>query len=519
MHNGQDSFSLSINFSMSDIEPAALALNSLNDSSILLNFGTLGADRLFPSNANLIFSGAGNDIIDDNISGGGKRLYSGSGDDQLIVGTSGERLFGGSGDDELNATDGSNNRLFGGEGNDILFAGSNDLLFAGEGNDILFAGSGGSFLLGGEGIDQFWIAQAAIPESLNTVADFQVRIDKIGVGLTEEVKQFSDLTLEENSQGTLIKLGEEQLALLLEVDANELSAADFILEGGDDITPPSITVALLNDTGSSNSDGLTSDPSVNGSVADVSTITSLRAGFNQTAEADFVEVVGDLQPDGSFSFDQAQIETINGEALTEGSQTLKLIATDSAGNISEVEELNFTLDTTVPAIAVELSNDTGADSSDSITSDPSVSGTVTDASTITSFRAGFNETAEANFVEVVGDLQPDGSFSFDQAQIETINGGALTEGSQTLKLIATDSAGNISAVEELNFSLDTTGPTVTTAPFGMLDETFSSVTVSFSEAVTENGFALASYSLLDSNNNPIAITSVESVSEDTARLN
>ena len=70
-----------------------------------------------------------------------------------------------------------------------------------------------------------------------------------------------------------------------------------------DTTPPSVTVVLVNDTGQSNTDHATSDPTVAGQATDTGTgITSFRAGFDLTSEVDFVEVSGDLAADGSFTF-------------------------------------------------------------------------------------------------------------------------------------------------------------------------------------------------------------------------
>ncbi len=116
-------------------------------------------------------------------------------------------------------------------------------------------------------------------------------------------------------------------------------------------------------------------------------------------------------------------------------------------------------DTTPPTIAAQLANDTGASSTDKITSDPTVKGSLTESGTVTRFTAGLDSTQPANFTNVLSNLQSDKTFTLTSATLMQINGGmALADGARTLHLQAQDNSNNASAVFDLTFTLDTTPP-------------------------------------------------------------
>ena len=204
-----------------------------------LNFGTIGDDRLNLDELNtnqISFTGAGNDLIDAVAvnSPQSDRLYAGGDDDELLAGTN-DRLFGGTGNDILDARNGNGgNRLFGGDGNDTLFARKTDLLFGGDGNDILFAGEDKSVLSGGEGSDQFWLTQAALPTNSNTILDFEVDTDDefIGIGgltINGQPVEFSDLSITSGTQGVEVaipELSETPLAIVLGVTQEQLNNSE-----------------------------------------------------------------------------------------------------------------------------------------------------------------------------------------------------------------------------------------------------------------------------------------------------
>jgi len=137
----------------------------------------------------------------------------------------------------------------------------------------------------------------------------------------------------------------------------------------------------LNDTGVNDSDGITSDATITGTVTDSSEIISLTAGLPSGETA-----VGPNK-DGSF--------TLVPGALGDGDHSLTLSALDAAGNVTQVS-ISFTLDTTAPTITASLANDTGVDEADTTTSDPAITGTVTNISQIIALRAGFGDTSSVD---------------------------------------------------------------------------------------------------------------------------
>ena len=217
-----------------------------------------------------------------------------------------------------------------------------------------------------------------------------------------------------------------------------------------DTTPPEIKVVLVNDTGSSAGDFITSDPTIIGIVNDESEIASLSAGFNDS----LADITSALQSDGSFNLSEEILQEINSDnPLADGEYTLYLVATDIAGNESTTA-VNFTLDTTESLLSASLITDTGSNSNDGLTNNPTVSGNVTDANEITSLSASLGDVD----VNITNLLQADGSFTVDEDALTTINeGNQLADGEYTLNLVATDAAGNKS-VSKVSFTLDTTAP-------------------------------------------------------------
>ena len=157
------------------------------------DFGTIEGDVIEVSGSNqLVFAGAGNDLIDAAIaSEGDNRIYAGSGDDTMVLG-------------------------------------SDDVFFGDEGADKFYTTTGGeNMMTGGEGADQFWIAVAEIPEEANTITDFMNGEDVIGiVGLGIS---FDDLDITQDGDNALIAYNGYDLAMVLGTDANSLSPDNIVI--------------------------------------------------------------------------------------------------------------------------------------------------------------------------------------------------------------------------------------------------------------------------------------------------
>jgi 3-phytase len=204
--------------------------------------GTTGADNLiagvtpgFDGSNDSVFAGAGNDSVDVPIGGvnaGNNRIDTGSGADTIFVGN-GDRVFGQAGDDIFEAGDASGYRVAGGAGNDTLFLGANGSALGGDGNDKFFVGSGGNnFLSGGAGADQFWIANAEIAASSNTIVDFQIGTDVIGIqGAKNLGISAISLTLSQVGADTSINFGGQTLVVLTGIQSSSLNlenASQFV---------------------------------------------------------------------------------------------------------------------------------------------------------------------------------------------------------------------------------------------------------------------------------------------------
>lgn len=147
--------------------------------------------------------------------------------DEIEIAGTNQLVFAGDGDDLVDALTGSgDNRIYGGSGNDVIILGESDRIITEAGDDRIFATSGGDNLItGGAGADQFWIASASIPASTNSIDDFTLGEDVIGIaGLGVG---FDDVSLVQQEDNTLVSAGDNDLAVLLGVDSTSFSADNF----------------------------------------------------------------------------------------------------------------------------------------------------------------------------------------------------------------------------------------------------------------------------------------------------
>jgi hypothetical protein len=176
-----------------------------------------------------------------------------------------------------------------------------------------------------------------------------------------------------------------------------------------DTTIATPTVALDNDNGSSNSDGLTNDASL-----------SLSA------------TAGDVSR--TFAVDGAAASPTYTPPTTDGSHTVVVTDTDTAGNTANTS-LTFTLDKTLATPTVALTTDTGSSNSDRISSDV---GSLTTSATA----ADVSRT-----------------FALDGGAATASYTAPTTDGSHTVVVTDTDTAGN-TANASLTFTRDTSAPTL-----------------------------------------------------------
>ena len=150
------------------------------------------------------------------------KLVAGSGgEDLFIAGDNFEgdnnSLFAGAGNDEIDLAFGvGNNRVDAGSGDDTIYLSQNDRALGGAGDDKFFVGSGGNNILsGGAGADRFWIVTGEIPEAANTIVDFEIGSDAIGI-LGSEGLGISSSTLEltEMDGNTEVAFGGNTLAMV-----------------------------------------------------------------------------------------------------------------------------------------------------------------------------------------------------------------------------------------------------------------------------------------------------------------
>jgi hypothetical protein len=202
-----------------------------------------------------------------------------------------------------------------------------------------------------------------------------------------------------------------------------------------DKTAPHIAVGLLNDTGSSNRDRITHNPSIEGTIKDNSTIRGVHA---QLDNGTFYSITAELNPRGKFVLDRSDIQRINGgHQLTDGQHTIKITAADIFGN-KTTSTLNFTLDTTAPTkatIALDIASDSG---------------------TIGDYRTNNNlvtltGTAEANSQlkisqhnSITGYSSPIKTITTDANGNYKLSGVKLAQGMNTFSIKSTDLAGNTS---------------------------------------------------------------------------
>ncbi len=166
-----------------------------------------GDDTLAGSvNDDILYGEVGNDLLRGDLNtpqAGGNA----GGDDFLFGGLDNDRLFGQGGNDQL-AGDKGDDRLFGDAG-----------------SDLLVGGLGFDTLTGGEGQDTFALSSQAEDD---TITDFQVETDLVGLAGVSEVTGIGDLDIDQSGTNTVISAFGQKLAVLAGVQATTLDSSSFL---------------------------------------------------------------------------------------------------------------------------------------------------------------------------------------------------------------------------------------------------------------------------------------------------
>ena len=174
-------------------------------------------------------------------------IYGRGGNDRVAGGLGDDLLFGNAGADVLlgdrnrilpSGKNGGNDLIYGGQGNDRLDGkGGDDTLYGEAGNDYILGNGGDDTISGGAGNDT--LVGDDLYESIGKdtfilgdrgekiILDFVVEDDIIAL---PEAISFGQLNITQDRQDTLIDYESEILAVLRDVDADEVVESSFVLD-------------------------------------------------------------------------------------------------------------------------------------------------------------------------------------------------------------------------------------------------------------------------------------------------
>jgi hypothetical protein len=116
---------------------------------------------------------------------------------------------------------------------------------------------------------------------------------------------------------------------------------------------PGIFAALVDDTGASLWDNITSDPTIAGGLVNTNLVRFFQAQFD-TTNGGYFDVSSDLAARGSFWFTSNRLAEINAGPLADGPHTLYLRTLGTQTNVNATFALSFLLDTAAPPITLTL---------------------------------------------------------------------------------------------------------------------------------------------------------------------
>jgi cyclophilin family peptidyl-prolyl cis-trans isomerase len=197
---------------------------------------------------------------------------------------------------------------------------------------------------------------------------------------------------------------------------------------------------------------------------------ALPAAFDSGTQGDLitnqltVSITGNAEPGATVSIVGTGLSavangtgnyTLTNIALIEGNNLLTVRSTDSAGNSAQTD-ITIVRDSQGPSAVVGLSNDTagpGGTNIDGLSSDPTITGTFTDSTSISSIRVGLDTMAVDQYLELIGQLTSGGALTVTPAILNQLAGGTLAQGPHLTKFIVRDVAGN-QTNRDLAFAFD-----------------------------------------------------------------
>ncbi|MEM8913274.1 MAG: dockerin type I domain-containing protein, partial [Planctomycetota bacterium] len=188
-----------------------------------------------------------------------------------------------------------------------------------------------------------------------------------------------------------------------------------------------------------NDDRITSNPTVIGTIADLSQIARLSVSLNSDDEADLVDVT-DLVADGTFTLDAAAFNVIAGQPIADGEQIVRVVAEDVFGNTSFTTTMFFELDQTGPGLTVNVPG-----AQEILTAESLIEGTVDagDPSIQLTYRFAGGPEQEILFIN-------EGAFA------EVLDFRGVENGPTQLIITAQDAVGNLDeTVIDVNIQLET----------------------------------------------------------------
>ncbi|MBO9403261.1 DUF6851 domain-containing protein [Shimia sp. R9_3] len=501
------------------------SLRIANDSDVEL---TDESERLFTEDeeANVIAAGDGDDVVIS--AGGGDILDGDAGSDELI---------GGEGDDVL----------IGGKGNDITTGGAGADIFAFDASD---APEGGGFnaefikdfetgvdkveISGYDSLSFDTLVWTTTPSGIALVLPNSRFITFEGISSESELAE-SDFSFP--TEGRNVAFAQSAPQILTDDDDSYISDGDFAdrVQGrdGDDVivTADGDDLLLGGDAsdvliGGSGSDTLVggqgNDDLTGGAGEDTFRFEGADDPTNSGFVADFVK-------DYQSGIDTIEIRNVPGilqfsdlsfvnlpSGLGANLGGSRFIVFEGLSNQSELDPNDFVfIDDTAPDLTIALATDSGNDNGDGLTNDPTVVGTAIDNVYLASLELSFDGVS---FQDITDQLAEDGSFQLDEALLATLNGESLEDGTLNLTVRATDGAGQ-STDRTLAIALDRQGPEVAEVPSGTLSVSPDTLTITYSEAMANDAFDIAGYSLTDALGAPIDLTSLDVISDNSVRLN